>query len=239
MTRTLDLRITNALLYQLSYAGTERGASICKTSGQHNTKHADFPFIFRQISHVAAGWFSLAGATAAIDHERVKTTWTRNDQRHGLRRPGGQRGFSLIEVAVAAAIFSLGLGSMSLLLVLAVHGTQAPRSETLAALYAQSLADASRLVPGGDFAAPAGPAECTPTLACSPAAMASTIMESWRGRVERDLPTGRGLVCRDSTPIESSCAAANAGTIRVTWRETDPESGDETTRAYAIVLPQP
>ena len=37
MTRTPDLRITNALLYQLSYVGTWRAASIFKTLCLHNT----------------------------------------------------------------------------------------------------------------------------------------------------------------------------------------------------------
>ena len=148
----------------------------------------------------------------------------------------GQRGFSLIEVAVAAAFFSLGVGGMSLLLVLAVHGTYAPRSATLAALYAHSLADALRLVPDGFAAGATAPEDCAPGATCTPASMSASIMESWQGQIERDLPTGRGLVCRDSTPVDTACAAVNAPAITIRWREADPESGNETTREFVLAL---
>ncbi|MEJ2401788.1 MAG: prepilin-type N-terminal cleavage/methylation domain-containing protein [Xanthomonadales bacterium] len=150
-----------------------------------------------------------------------------------------QKGFSLVEVAVAAAICSLGLGSMSLLLVLAVHGTHTPRAETLAALQARSLADALRLVPDGAVA-PAGEANtCAPTVDCPPAAMAGSIMESWQARIVRDLPTGRGLVCRDSAPDTEPCADATPGAITVRWRDTEPDSGTETTGEFVLALPAP
>jgi len=149
----------------------------------------------------------------------------------------GQRGFSLIEVAVAAAIFSLGLGSMSLLLVLAVHGTYAPRLETLAALHAHSLTEALRLVPGAVASDAGETAACGPGEACPPTSMAEAIMESWQGQIERDLPTGRGLVCRDSAPDDASCETVTADTVTVLWREADPESGNEALREFVLALP--
>jgi type IV pilus assembly protein PilV len=154
------------------------------------------------------------------------------------RRRCGQKGFSLIEVLVAAAVVSLGLGGMSLLLLLAVHGTLAPRSATLAALHARSLTDALRLVPDGIVAESAEPGDCA-DASCPPAAMAASIMESWHDRIERDLPTGRGLVCRDSTLPDAGCSETPVGAVRVTWRTTDPETGAEATRALELALPLP
>ena len=45
--RTYDLRITNALLYQLSYTGSKHKAFrllrfVCDLEGRHNTRHASF-----------------------------------------------------------------------------------------------------------------------------------------------------------------------------------------------------
>lgn len=154
----------------------------------------------------------------------------------GVSERRRQGGFGLLEVVVAAAIFSLGLGSMSLLLLLAVQGTLAPRSATFAALHARSFVEAMRLVPDGATAAGPAPASCTPAAACSPAEMAASITESWLAQVERDLPTGRGLVCRDSA-LDDACPGD--GTVAVTWRTTDPDSGAETGYTFALALPLP
>jgi len=157
-------------------------------------------------------------------------------------RGNGQAGFSLVEVAVAAAVFSLGLGGLSLLLLLAVQGTITPRFETLAAVHSRSLAEAARLVPGGVEALPlagAGPAECSAAAPCPPGAMAATIMESWQQRVEKDIPTGRGLVCRDSVPLSSiagECDGTPGESVSVHWDEADAEGDGTAARRFVIGL---
>jgi len=154
----------------------------------------------------------------------------------------GQTGFSLVEVAVAAAVFSLGLGGLSLLLLLAVQGTVGPRLETLAAVHARSLAEAARLVPGGVEALPlagAGPAGCTGAAPCPPGAMAATIMESWQQRVEKDIPTGSGLVCRDSVPLSSAggeCVGLPGETVSVDWDEANAAGDGMAPRRFEIGL---
>jgi len=52
-----------------------------------------------------------------------------------------ESGFSLIEVTVAAAIFSMGLASLSLLLLTAVMGTAEAGHQTVASTKASSLAE--------------------------------------------------------------------------------------------------
>lgn len=154
----------------------------------------------------------------------------------------GQTGFSLVEVAVAAAVFSLGLGGLSLLLLLAVQGTVTPRLETLAAVHARSLAEAARFVPGGVEALPlagAGPATCTSVAPCPPGVMAATIMESWQQRVEKDIPTGRGLVCRDSVLLSSAggeCGGLPGETVSVDWDEADADGDGTAPRRFEIGL---
>jgi prepilin-type N-terminal cleavage/methylation domain-containing protein len=181
-------------------------------------------------------WRETAGRA---DHEGVQTTrWTEGGMRKQRGRHGHQ-GFSLIEVVVAAAIFSLGLGSMSLLLVMAVHGTYAPRSETLAALHAQSLANALRLVPDRGLGGAGEPGNCMAAEPCSPSSMAESFMESWQRQIQRDLPTGRGLVCQGSAPAEATCTTSMANAVTVIWRSPDPESGDETSREFVLGLPIP
>jgi len=156
-----------------------------------------------------------------------------------IRGNGEQRGFSLVEVTVAAAIFALGLGSLSLLLLLAVHGTIAPRSSTLASLYAHSLIESLRLVPGVEATSVAAgeSTECGPAATCSPADMAGSIMESWQARIGNGIPTGRGLVCRDSTLDDRAapvCDGSGQAIVRILWEEPDPGDG---AGAFALQIP--
>lgn len=153
-----------------------------------------------------------------------------------------QGGFSLVEVAVAAAVFSLGLGGLSLLLLLAVQGTITPRLETLAAVHVRSLAEAARLVPGGVEALPlagTSPEACTEAAPCTPGVMAATIMESWQQQVDKDIPTGRGLVCRDSVPLSSAggeCDDAAGETVSVHWDEANADGDGTVPQSFEIGL---
>jgi len=50
-----------------------------------------------------------------------------------------QSGFSLIELSIATTIFSMGLGSLSLMMLAAIHGTAEARHQTVATMQASSL----------------------------------------------------------------------------------------------------
>ena len=156
---------------------------------------------------------------------------------HHAPHISGQRGFGLVEVLVAAAVFSLGLGSMSLLLLLAVQGTLAPRSDSFAALHARSLADSLRLVPDGEPVVTGGAAACLGPDACTPGEMAASIMGSWQRQVEKDIPTGRGLLCRGSALPGDPCGAADVSAVSISWLEADPDSNGERERRFRIPLP--
>jgi len=146
-----------------------------------------------------------------------------------------QRGFSLIELSVAAGIYSLGLGSLSLLMLLAVRGTAESAHETAAAVEAASLAEAILLTSdaAGHYALFPGEAaaSCDPAVACSPQEMAAWQLAAWRERLSARLPGGAGLVCQDGTPndgdtADAQCDGSGATFIKVFWN--NPPGATET-----------
>lgn len=137
-----------------------------------------------------------------------------------------QNGFSLIELSVAAGIYSLGLGSISLLMLLAVRGTAESAHEAAAAIEAASLAEAIQLTSdaAGHYALLPGEvgASCDPAVACSPQEMAAWQLAAWRDRLSARLPGGYGLVCQDGTPLDGDgsnprCDGSGGAVIKVFW----------------------
>jgi type IV pilus assembly protein PilV len=120
-----------------------------------------------------------------------------------------QGGFSLIELTVATAIYSMGLGSLSLMMLLAVGGTTDARFETTAAMQLSSLAEMILMNPGGH--------------ACTAEEMAAWQMATWRRALASQLPRGRGLVCRDGSPDDGSdgdtaCDGQGGEVIKLFWQ---------------------
>jgi len=138
----------------------------------------------------------------------------------------GQRGFSLIELSVATAIYSMGLGSLSLLMLLAVHGTAGARLDTMAAMHVASLAEmiAMNSDAVGHHVYPSEPASgaCVVGSPCLAEQMAAWNLMTWRDRVSADLPHGDGLLCRDSTPddgdgTDPACDGGGGPVVKVFW----------------------
>ena len=136
--------------------------------------------------------------------------------KHGL-----QCGFSLVELAVASALFSMGLGSLSIMLLTAVHGTAEARNQTMASVQASSLAEmialssdayGHHIFPDGDIAA--------------------TDFATWQNQLRDQLPGGEGLVCRDSTPddgnsADPSCDGHGVMVVKIFWTEPSHENSGE------------
>lgn len=144
-----------------------------------------------------------------------------NDHRYA------ESGFSLIEVTIAAAIFSMGLGGLSLLLLTAVMGTAEAGHQTMATNKASSLAQQIVLNSDslGHYMYPLPAAEsCLDELACSSEQMASSQVAAWQRELADELPRGSGLVCRDSTPddghsVDGRCDGAGGLVVKVFWQE--------------------
>ena len=141
-----------------------------------------------------------------------------------LRRDGG---FSLIELSVATAIYSMGLGSLSLMMLLAVQGTTEARFETTATVQLSSLAEMILMNSdaAGHYAVDSGSdAEaCDLGHPCSVEEMAAWQLATWRGRLASELPAGSGLVCRDRTPDDGhtedfACDGEGGHVIKIFWQ---------------------
>jgi type IV pilus assembly protein PilV len=141
-----------------------------------------------------------------------------------------QGGFSLLELSVATAIYSMGLGSVSMMLLLAVQGTATARLETAAALHAASLAEAIAMSSDavGHYLYPVDGAACAPESVCGEDELAAWNLRDWQARVAADLPQGAGLLCRDRTPadgtgLDAACDGSGPPVIKIFW---ETGSGD-------------
>ena len=166
-----------------------------------------------------------------------------------MRSPKRQPGFSLIELSVATAIYSLGLGSLSLMMLLAVRGTTEASFQTTATIQAASLAELILMNSdaAGHYAAPFGASTpgCDPGTTCPDEEMAAWHLQTWRSRLAEGLPGGRGLVCRDSTPDDgdaedAACDGGGGNVIKIFWSlpAAAAEQGDGSGR-QVLRLPWP
>jgi type IV pilus assembly protein PilV len=156
------------------------------------------------------------------------------------RSRGSQSGFSLIELTIAAAIFSTGLGAFSLLLLLAIQGTMESGQQTIAVQHARSLAESVKLIPEAvsAFEHPAPQSECPVGSSCSPGQMASSSILHWQRRLARQLPGGTGLICRDGTPEDGTasrpaCDGGGQLVVKVFWTEPGKDGGSLERRAVS------
>ena len=137
-------------------------------------------------------------------------------------------GFSLIEVTLAAAIFSMGLSGLSLFLLTAVTGTAEAGHQTMATTKAGSLAELITLNSEalGHYVNPLPEVAeaCVELGDCSREQLASLELGAWQRDLSEELPGGRGLVCRDSTPDDGdadddACDGAGGLVVKVFWQE--------------------
>ena len=139
-----------------------------------------------------------------------------------------QSGFSFVELSVATAVFSMGLGSLSLMMLSAIQGTAEARHQTVATTQATSLAEMIAMSSDayGHYVNPLAstPGACSGAF-CDDAAMAAGNMAFWQAQLHDQLPGGGGLVCRDSTPDdgdlnEPACDGQGATVIKIFWEES-------------------
>ena len=170
-----------------------------------------------------------------------------------FRTIGVLRGFSLIELTVATAIYSMGLGSLSLMMLLALHGTGGARLDTMATLHATSLAEMIAMSSDavGHYVNESAPVagDCAHDAPCSIDQMAAANLAQWQDRVAADLPGGDGLLCLDGTPEDGAsddpaCDGSGGPVIKVFWEApaehhaSEPEHSAEA-RRHVSRLPLP
>lgn len=152
------------------------------------------------------------------------------------RLKDSQRGFSFIELSVATAVFSMGLGSLSLMMLAAVQGTAEARHRTVAISQADSMAEIIAMSAdayGHYVYPPEGEAASCVGGLCQSEAMAAGNLLYWQHYIREELPGGGGMVCRDSTPDDGtlgdpSCDGNGTVVIKIFWEESrhrDTENG--------------
>lgn len=165
-----------------------------------------------------------------------------------LNNPSHSTGFSLVELTIATALFSLGMGSLSLLYLLSVQGVLEARLLTTAVTQADSLSEMVLMAPNARerFMQPGsgGGSDCSHPNICTPGQIADSFMESWQGQLEHLLPNGGGLICQDSTPFDGSaedfaCDGAGDVVVKVIWEEVTTEEGAPVAHRIVSRLPLP
>ncbi len=144
-------------------------------------------------------------------------------------------GFTLVELAVATVIYSMGLGSLSLMMLAAVSGTSQARHQTAAATQAASIAEMIAMSSdayGHHVDPPGAVAGACHAGFCDAAAMAAANVSFWQSQLANALPNGTGLVCRDGspddgTPNDPSCDGSGSLVIKIFWSENHHEAAAE------------
>jgi type IV pilus assembly protein PilV len=132
------------------------------------------------------------------------------------------RGFTLMEVLVTVVILSIGLLGVAGLQFGSLQGNQSAFQSTIAAALAAEGADRLRSnVPGvrdrvtGALrhsydelnAAGTDPACIATATGCSVEEVAQHDAYEWITSIETQLPSGQGVICRDSTPFDGTGSA--------------------------------
>lgn len=159
-----------------------------------------------------------------------------------------QQAFTLVELSIATALFSMGMGSFSLLLLVALQGTVESSHRSLAVIQAESLAEMVLMNPDavGHYMYPAAiSATACESTPCSPEHVAQSNHQRWTELLARELPGGTGLVCRDSSPDDGNvgdagCDGSGSPVIKIFWQEPqrgDPENDTEPRLVTRLPLP--
>lgn len=141
---------------------------------------------------------------------------------------GWGTGFSLVEVLVAAAVFSVGLAGLSLTLMASVQGTAEARNRGAAVMHAESLAELILMNPAalGHYLDPPAPvSDCFETSGCGDAQWAAGNLVRWQYELRQSLAAAEGLVCRDASPDDGdrfapACDGAGPAVVKVFWEES-------------------
>lgn len=158
------------------------------------------------------------------------------------KSPPNQTGFSMIELVVATAIFSMGLGSLSILLLASVHGTAEARHQTVATTQASSLAEMIALQSDAYGHSVNPPGAHSPACSqdfCAGNHAGSSELQAWREHLARELPGASGMVCRDSTPddgnaTDTSCDGNGGLVVKVFWIEARHEKAEDQGRRRVV-----
>ncbi len=122
------------------------------------------------------------------------------------------RGFSMMEVLVGIMVVSFGMLAVAALQVQTLRLSHESGLRTIASWQAQSMADlvrANRVLANTNTLPTSGTTDpnCYTTVGCAPPRMFVAQLNQWNQANGNWLPSGAGVVCRDSTPDDGTPAA--------------------------------
>lgn len=137
----------------------------------------------------------------------------------------GEHGFSLIEVLVSIIILGLGILGAAALQLSTLRSNQFTAQASIATQLVRDYQEIAQLIRSSDISSSEGTTalsqmdtdtatsqtitNCQATGAtCNAEALLGFMLEEWKIRVKTDLPGGRAVVCRDSTPKDASGSGA-------------------------------
>jgi type IV pilus assembly protein PilV len=171
-------------------------------------------------------------------------------------------GFTMLEVLISLVILCVGVLGAVGLQTLSVASNHNAGLRTRSALLAYDMTDRMRAnaipnaanVKAGNYLAGAGDNACkevhpehvhVTATACTPAQLAQDDLYEWGRLLARQLPSGTGIVCIDSTPNDgtpSAPACDGIGTsyaIKVWWgernRTTSALTSDATKHRFVLI----
>ncbi|BEV16957.1 type IV pilus modification protein PilV [Herbaspirillum sp. DW155] len=143
-------------------------------------------------------------------------------------------GFSMMEVLVAMLVIGTGALAIAMLQLHALRSSQDSSLHARATLMAQELTELRASLPPAPGASdptlfsftaerpPVAPADCE-SAACNPSDFIQSALADWNGRLVRDFPQARVIVCRDAqrTPqVDWTCdgQASSPVMLKLGWR---------------------
>lgn len=148
-----------------------------------------------------------------------------------------QNGFTLLEALVALVVISIGLLGLLGLQTVAIVNTHVSKSQTLASIDADDIADRIRANPTApaslvyaqisDSGTSPPQTDCTQTT-CSPTDMANYDAWEWQQTLASTLPDGRGDVSCISPTSPTSNDPCRVYNVTVLWRGQDAAAGSGT-----------
>ena len=154
-------------------------------------------------------------------------------------KPSANRGFTLIEVLIAATVLAVGLLGIGAMLVNSLQASRLALQRSQAVILTADLAErirsnataANAFALAEDTVPPAAPASCTVPTLCTPAEIAAIELQAWHEMVREALPAARTTVTVAPVPTATP-APSSVYTISVSWTQ----SGDDAPASFTIMV---
>jgi type IV pilus assembly protein PilV len=141
--------------------------------------------------------------------------YTMNDRT--LRRPESARGFTMLEVLISIVVIAFGLLGIAGLQAFALKNNQSAGQRMTTTMLANDMVervwssnrDFRPLYNAPSLASYQSPnSSCISPTGCSASQLVGNDLAEWQARLAASLPSGQGIICRDTSPDDGDNAAA-------------------------------